>query len=295
MLLGWRPEMVADAIRIGVQLPVSRMTVTLRATTLAGEVNIDDEDLDSFVAAFEREEPGRNPPVAVRRELLVEAGHACSICADSAPLQYHHILEFAELKHHDVRHMMAICGTCHSKITLKQIDVLAQRMYKERTATRRRLVSKATDALSGESLLRFSWEDLREVISQLSEASDRVPTHSSSDFTDLDLTRKNELNRLGADYFEMMRQHHEPYFGRIDRFLAEPVNEGQRDLYFRVVDELRTKLAAGRSNFASFEQALLRFVELAVDDKPSEMKPHRALLTILLSFMYFNCDIGRKS
>ncbi len=294
-LLGWNPESVSAAITAGIRTPVTKRFLKLKSAVINGEHHISDAQLQKFIDAFEAEEPGRHPPVHVRRELLVEAGHLCAICTDSAPLQFHHIIEFAELKHHDPSHMLAVCGTCHSKITLRQIDTIAQRMYKDRLGMRRRLVGRATDALTADSLLRFSWTDLRGVIVELRTAVDANDRGQSAyDFSEIGLDEKNRLNVLGREYFELMRQHHEPYFGRIQRFLLDPVNVDSRETYYQVVDELRTKIAAGRAHFASFEEMLLRFVELAVQDHPDSMKKHRALLTVLLSFMYFNCDIGRK-
>src|SRR5262249_49572254 len=78
----------------------------------------------------EAEEPGRWPPAAVRRSLLVEAKHRCAICRDAAPIQFHHMLDWAKVRHHDPRHMLAVCGTCHSRCTNGFIDYRSQVAYK---------------------------------------------------------------------------------------------------------------------------------------------------------------------
>lgn len=44
------------------------------------EYDIDEDSLDAFICKFDEEEPGRHPPVSVRRELLVEARNGCAIC-----------------------------------------------------------------------------------------------------------------------------------------------------------------------------------------------------------------------
>ena len=54
----------------------------------------------------------------------------CAICWESHPLQYHHMVEWAKLPHHDLRHMIAICGSCHTKCTKGTIDHKSQVIYK---------------------------------------------------------------------------------------------------------------------------------------------------------------------
>jgi len=90
----------------------------------------------------------------------------------------------------------------------------------------------------------------------------------------------------------MMRDHHEPYFGRIEKFLKNPINIAVANFYHEVVDELCSKIAVGRTKFESFE-AILMQVRDSAKDSP-ELKNKRSTLNILLSFMYFQCDIGRK-
>ncbi|HUP65807.1 MAG TPA: ABC-three component system protein [Thermoanaerobaculia bacterium] len=294
-LLGWRPDSVKAAIETGVTLSRTGRFIKLSADDISGNFHISDEALEDFVSAYEDEEPGRHPPVQVRRELLVESGHLCAICRSSGPLEFHHIIEFAELRHHDPVHMLAVCPNCHAKATVGQIDVLSQRMYKTRLQSQALVRQFTSDALRPDSAIRFSWDDLKTVITGMRTLiSAATPQSSAEDFTIVDLDKKNRLNELGREYFEYMRQHHEPFFGRITAFLSDPTNQHVATTYFAIVDELRSKLAAGRSQFASFEEALLRFVELATQQWPHGNK-ERAVLTILLSFMYFNCDIGRKS
>lgn len=131
-LLSWRLADVQIAIETGVRLPQSGDLIHLAAIPIGDTYEIVEDHLDAFVAAFEREQPGRHPPVQVRRKLLVESGHRCTICAQVAPLHFHHIIEFSKLPHHDAAHMMAVCGVCHNRIGLGEIDVLSQRAYKAR-------------------------------------------------------------------------------------------------------------------------------------------------------------------
>jgi hypothetical protein len=131
-LLGWKRELVESAIEQGVETPSKKSLIKLAATRQGSDYDIREEDVDVLLAAFEKEDPGRNPPVAVRRELLVESGYQCSICKSDSPLQFHHIVDWAKLKHHDPKHMLAVCGSCHNKIGLGQIDTKAQKQFKVR-------------------------------------------------------------------------------------------------------------------------------------------------------------------
>jgi hypothetical protein len=100
-ILLWKREDVKQAIEIGVMPPGSQTPVKLRATISDELVEIDDADLDEFIAAFESAEPGRHPPVGVRRQLFFEAREQCCVCGVGGPFEFHHLLDWAKLKHHD--------------------------------------------------------------------------------------------------------------------------------------------------------------------------------------------------
>jgi len=133
-LLGWKREQVEIAIQEGVETPQKKLWVKLQASKSNSDFDIREEDVDSFLDHFEAEDPGRYPPVAVRRELLVECGYQCGICRSDASLRFHHIIDWASLNHHDCRHMLAICGSCHDKIGIGQIDTKSQKTFKSKLA-----------------------------------------------------------------------------------------------------------------------------------------------------------------
>jgi hypothetical protein len=130
-LLGVTREALVTLIEKGVVLPVSKDTTKLAATRIGSQYSVSDEDLNAFIGGFEADEPGRHPPADVRRELLTEAKHHCGICRQRATrLQFHHILEWEKIKHHDPAHMIAICGTCHDDCGMGKIDKKSQEIYK---------------------------------------------------------------------------------------------------------------------------------------------------------------------
>ena len=284
-LLKWSKGDVQDAIQKGVQLPKSQRNINLKAEFVSGRHDISDDALDSFIDAFESEEPGRHPPVAVRRQLLIESYHRCSICRELTPIEYHHIIEFSKLKHHDPKHMLAICPNCHT-LCGTTIDRKAQDIYKRELSNRNPYDAK----------IDLTWDDLRDIVVAFHHVVCPGNSEGSSkyDFSLIDLEDKNRLNRMSEEYFANILDHHEPFFGRINGFLQTPVNNDLAQLYHEVVDELRSNIAALRANHIHFEHFLLDLGAKTVTER-ADLRRKRRTLNILLSFMYVNCDIGRKT
>ncbi len=147
-LLGWKRELVELAIVEGVETPRTKFKAKLVGYRQSADFDIPDGELDRFLAVFEKEEPGRHPPIVVRRELLVECGHQCAICNSDAPLRFHHILDWANLRHHDPKHMLAICGSCHDKIGAGQIDTKSQKIHKAKLADASTRLRRLEEAIS---------------------------------------------------------------------------------------------------------------------------------------------------
>lgn len=295
----WRRDTLLHAIKDGVKLPKSDTTLRLSAQQSADGWDVSDEQLQAFIDAFEAEQPGRHPPVRVRRELRTEARHRCGICRSNLPLQFHHILEWSELGHHDPHHMLAICGGCHDKIRVGQIDRVEQRIYK-------RKLEDEFDRLAGQgsasqifpqgAATPLSWDTLKEIIGIVHKTVVGIePTDESKfDFSLAELEEKNRLNRLGADTFVVMREHDEPSFGRIYSFLKNPRNGDTTTMYHEVVDEFRRRIAPQLAEIPRFEDVLNELYDVVTDRFKEALTGKRRALRILFSFMYFNCDIGRK-
>jgi hypothetical protein len=134
-LLGYSTEQTRSLITKGVKLPGSQTPVKLKASKHGAHYDVSDEQFDAFMSRREESEPSRHPPAAVRRKLLVESWHRCGICRAVAPAQFHHMLDFARVKHHDPGNMLHVCGTCHTRCTNGEIDYLSQMEYKARLLT----------------------------------------------------------------------------------------------------------------------------------------------------------------
>ncbi|UOZ09586.1 HNH endonuclease [Amycolatopsis sp. WQ 127309] len=71
-------------------------------------------------------------PAALKRELLVEAGHRCAIptCRQATPLQFDHIEDWAKVRKHEFSNMIVLCANCHARKTAGNIDRKSIHLYK---------------------------------------------------------------------------------------------------------------------------------------------------------------------
>ena len=118
-------------ILIGEGIYLGGERVYLKGVLSESDCEISEQALTEFIEKCEEVDPGRHPPLPVRRRLLIESGYKCSVCRSDAPLQFHHILGWSNIRHHDERHMLTVCRICHDKITRTgQIDLTAQKLIK---------------------------------------------------------------------------------------------------------------------------------------------------------------------
>lgn len=68
---------------------------------------------------------GRDPiPTAIRREVLVEAGHRCAIpTCRQTPVELAHIVPWAQVKEHTFDNLIALCPTCHARYDAPRSDI----------------------------------------------------------------------------------------------------------------------------------------------------------------------------
>jgi DNA-directed RNA polymerase subunit RPC12/RpoP len=277
-------DVIKTAVAQGIKHPKTDEIVKLKAQAIGNDYDIIDDWLDNFIEAFYSHEPKRKIPAAVRRELLVEARYKCANCSTTSPLQFHHIIEFSEVPTHDPEQMLVLCANCHGRCTSKEIDRTAQKMIKARLKN---------DQIDGNQFpARFDWGDLKEVIVTVHNVLNVTESGEESkyDKRNRPLSEKNHLNRMGKDYFEMILDQHQPYFGVIEDFLRNPTNRKVRQLYYEIVDELNSKVMAQRYQFGNFEEI---FIQIRDTAKPF-LKGKGRTLNIFLSFAYYKCDVGKK-
>ncbi len=71
-------------------------------------------------------------PSALKRRILVEAGHRCAIpVCHQIPVEIAHILPWAQCREHEFENLIALCPTCHTRFDRGDIDRQSMRMYKQ--------------------------------------------------------------------------------------------------------------------------------------------------------------------
>lgn len=285
---------VVRMITEGYFLPRSNRVQKLNANKVGNRFVISDKDLDDFQQAFDAEEPGRNPPTAVMRKLRVEACHKCGICLSHLPLQFHHIIEWSSIKHYDCAAMIAICGGCHDKINRGQIDKREQMAYK------RKLLVRTADlpALDAQfqSLMATGQATvlIASVISNIASCLSEDPGPSQDQFTLKSLMDKNILNGVSDDYYRWMLEEDDVHVFQIDAFLKLQSNSKIKSEYLKVCSDLKKKLILYQSNGLPFEFCLTKLQDTISDRQENPTDLELRAVQAMVSFMYLNCDIGRK-
>ncbi len=69
--------------------------------------------------------PSERPavPAAMKRAVLIEAGHRCAIpTCRQTPVEIAHIEPWSTVKSHAVENLIALCPTCHTRYDNGDID-----------------------------------------------------------------------------------------------------------------------------------------------------------------------------
>jgi hypothetical protein len=149
-----------------------------------------------------------------------------------------------------------------------------------------------------ETPFRFVPDDLVEVIGAIHDYTQQTrgtTFDSAHDFDSVKIAEKNKINGLSSEYHEqIIIPDSAPHFPRIADFLKNPRNGEFAGLYHDAADELKQKILMHRTRFETFDQVFGYLYE-QVQVRRSALRGKRRLVSILLHYMYFNCDIGSKS
>lgn len=145
--------------------------------------------------------------------------------------------------------------------------------------------------------LRFYEKDIKEVICVFEEQRGKLVEAADSFIDSLELIakeKKNELNNLGSEYFEFIKEHSLEYFSSIDKFLKDSRNAKYLKYYCNTISDLQAKIILERSEFGDFMELIEHLVNYIVENNHKELKDLRCIVRVFIHYMYFNCDIGRK-
>jgi hypothetical protein len=145
---------------------------------------------------------------------------------------------------------------------------------------------------------RFNPDDLKEVIGALHDyvvTDEAKAFDSASDFAKIKLREeKNKINGLSENYYrEIIVADSMPHFDKVDNFLRNPRNAELAALYHDAADELKQKILVHREQFPTFDN-VFGFLYEEVQKERVALKGKRRMISVLLHYMYCNCDIGSK-
>lgn len=289
-------ERIEQIIQNGLPLPKSGKMQKLVAKSVNGKLVIEDSDLDAFQDAFSSEEPGRHPPTRVMRKLRVEARHKCAISNDIAPLHFHHILEWNKVQHYEPSLMMAICGVCHDRIGRGEIDYKEQLMYKDQ------LLLRTTDipSLDAQFQSLMATAQAKPILGKLLPVISQAITDQgitedvAHDFSYVSLETKNILNRVSREFFDALLEDDEVHVTQLDTLFKLPTSTQIKKEYLSLVADIRQRMSVYADSGLSFEFCLLKLRD-ALGDQPGLNEIDLRMIRALTTFMYANCDIGKKN
>lgn len=184
-----------------------------------------------------------------------------------------------------------------STLSLTQADIMGIDDIQRHISFHPELIKKY-DLLSNLMPDRFFEKDIRNVILLFSENQDwkkNVVPVGNDDLVYIDKIQKNRLNGVDEVYFSSIKDHSLKFFDSIETFLKDPRNSDLLDMYENTVSDLRGYILKNLGQH-SFTQILEFIIEYIVGEPAvSDIFRKRSLVRIFVHYMYWNCDIGRKS
>ena len=142
--------------------------------------------------------------------------------------------------------------------------------------------------------LDFYEEDMKEMITlfskiefdgdklqEIKRRNDRIP-----------ITEKNELNKLGQEYFNNSFKKSMNDFKAIEAFFKDPRNKKMQVYYDNTVEDIQSKILVKRTDFNAFEEIIEYLYDFVFENHKEELRNDRGLIRTFLHYMYFHCDIG---
>lgn len=183
------------------------------------------------------------------------------------------------------------------KKPLKNISIIGSETVNSYLRKHNHIVSQFhLDELS--EPLRFYEHDLQEIIlfiDQKASALKKIAEKTGSSFKYVDKKTKNRKNKLSEDYFDHIKAKSLQYFHQIDVFLRDPKNKKFEEMYSATTMEINSKIVEERDRFDKFESIINRLHDYVLANCTGlTASSKRKLIFVLLHYMYYNCDIGRK-
>lgn len=150
--------------------------------------------------------------------------------------------------------------------------------------------------LDGINEYDISLDYLKEIITGMHEVlnSDDY-LEAKSDFQLIDMKDKNRINGMSEEFYEDLKSNYHVYFDRIKSFLSKPLNIDLNDAYFDLANEINMLLSKYRGSVKDFDDFIYQLCKHLSNNTSADLGRKKRYVWFLISYMYFNCDIGRKA
>ena len=107
------------------------------------------------------------------------------------------------------------------------------------------------------------------------------------------LVDKNELNAMSKKYSAELSRRHLKDVGNVKAFLELPENDFIREKFQAAVNDFQLEIIAKRKDYQTFDN-VLQALKAVLIGRDELLRRNKRLTELLLFYMYWNCDIGKK-
>lgn len=146
-----------------------------------------------------------------------------------------------------------------------------------------------------DSPLGASPDELAEVIDAFAVHLSNIKNVTLAPPTErISLENKNELNSMSKEYSAELSRRHLKDTGTVKNFLGLPENDLVRENFQLAVNEFQSEIIAKRKDYQSFDRVLQALKTILIG-RDEILRKNNRLTELLLFYMYWNCDIGKKT
>lgn len=116
-----------------------------------------------------------------------------------------------------------------------------------------------------------------------------------SNFELIDMDDKNRINGMTNEFYEDLKSNYHVYFEKIRSFLSKPINMDLNDIYFDLANEINMLLSRYRGSVRNFDDFIYQVCKHLANNPGTDLERKKRYVWFLVSYMYFNCDIGKRT
>ena len=141
----------------------------------------------------------------------------------------------------------------------------------------------------------LSFEYLKDIIYSLHEivhAEETIVIFEN--FKLIDMAEKNKINGMTKEFYENLFSSYGQHFIKIRRFLSLPINLESNEKYQDLSNEVSILINQYRGSVSNFDDLILQLCRMLTNGPRADADLKKRYVWVLISYMYYNCDIGRR-